>query len=97
MLFEDTSQLHESVIQLLPQEEQEKQNNAGFVEDVKKWLSDANRKSDGGAVQTSSDGIVILPQAHLPCHEPLDAHNNENDSCVSEHSESCVGKWCYSG
>lgn len=64
--------------------------NTGFVEDVKKWLSDANRETDQGAVQTSSDGIVILSQSHLLCDEPLDAHNNENDSCVSEHSESSV-------
>lgn len=51
VLFDDATKLHDAVIPLLPQEEQEKQNawfanihkhNALFNNDVNKWLSDVN-------------------------------------------------------
>lgn len=92
VLLGNAGQLHDAVIQLLPQEEQEKQNawfssilkyNSGFGEDVKMWRSDASRQT----VTQMSTNDVTLPQSHTPHTESVDAQNDENESCVSKHSE----------
>lgn len=50
MLCDDAGKLHDSVIPLLPQEKQNVwyssicKHNIGFVDEMKKWLSDAKRK-----------------------------------------------------
>ncbi len=68
MLLEDAGQLHEAVIQLLPQEEQEKQNawfssilkyNTSFMKNVKKWLSDANRQTNQTVAQLGTDDVTL--------------------------------------
>lgn len=98
VLLEDARQLHEAVIQLLPQEEQDKQNtwfssvlkyNSGFMDNVKGWLSDASRQSNQSVAQMGTDDVVILPQLHPPYVEPFDVKTNGNDS--SKHSENGVG------
>ena len=115
VLLEDAGQLHKTVIQLLPPEEQDKQNawfssvrahSSGFMEDVKKWLSNAGKHTKQSAAQVSTDN-PILPQSHPPCvelepleaqvnehsscAEPLDARTNDDQSSVSKYSENNVG------
>lgn len=98
VLLEDASQLHEAVIQLLPQEEQEKQNtwfssilkhNSGFIDNVRGWLSDASRQSNQSAAQMSTDDVLTSPQLHPPYIEPFDVKTNGND--LSKHSENGAG------
>ncbi len=98
MLLEDAGQLHEAVIQLLPQEEQEKQDawfssvlkyNNSFMENVKKWLSDANRQTNQTVAQLGTDNVT-LTQSNLPHVKPFDPQTNENESCVAKHSENGV-------
>lgn len=99
-LFKDAIRLHQSVISLLPEEEQEKQNvwfasvqkyNVGFIDDVKKWLSDANGQISQSAAQMVTDGVLNLTQMNPPYVEQCDAQNDENESCVSNQSEPGVG------
>lgn len=101
VLLEDAGQLHEAVIQLLPQEEQGKQNawfssilahNSGFMEDVKGWLSEVGEPTKQGAAQiVTDDTLTIPPQLYPPCVEPLEAQINEGGSCVPNQPEGMVG------
>lgn len=83
---------------MLPQEEQEKQNawfssilkyNTSFMENVKRWLSDANRQTNQSVAQLGTD-YFTLTQSHLPHVEPFDPPTNENESCVAKHPENGV-------
>ncbi|XP_034530056.1 uncharacterized protein LOC117805434 [Notolabrus celidotus] len=89
VLFDDAGKLHDSVIPLLPQEEQEKQNvwfssvhghHHRFVDEVKEWLSDAQ------ILTLRNTDISTFPQSLLPGVELQDAQNNE-ELFVSNHVE----------
>ena len=90
-LYDEASQLHDSVILLLSPEEQERQNiwfskihkrKVALIENTNNWLSDIN-----GQTQNTVTSRPTSHQSHPPHVEMSNAVNNGNDFCVAEHPE----------
>ena len=106
-LYDEASQLHDSVIPLLPPEEQEKQNawfskiqkhKVDLIENANKWLSDANGQLQS-TVQLHGDATPVspppppaeAPPQPPPAEAPTDVVTNDVTVCISEHLEAEVG------
>ncbi|KAG1936405.1 hypothetical protein F2P79_018737 [Pimephales promelas] len=99
-MVDETTVLHDSVIPMLPEEEQEKQKEwfvnvlkcyNGFMEDAKGWLSEIGRQTSRrptAAHVVTYDTPIFVPQRES-MHK-LDEPHSDNESDVSDHSEQNV-------
>lgn len=58
------------------------------MENVKKWLFDANRQTNQSVAQFGTDATLI--QSHLPHVKPFDPPTDKNELCVAKHLENGV-------
>lgn len=97
-LFDDAGKLHDAVVPLLPQEEQERQklwfssvrrHVNEFVDEVEKWLFDAKVRLTRSKTHKNIDSSVF-PQVPLPVDEPPDAQNIDCHP-IFDHAEGGAG------
>ena len=87
-LFKDANQLHNTVMPMLPQEEQDKQSawftsihahKVSFIDEVTKWLSDVKAQASGDSDHTESSltDAPLSEKAHVVENPTPDVHLTE--------------------
>ena len=87
-LFKDANQLHNTVMPMLPQEEQDKQSawftsirahKVSFIDEVTKWLSDVKAQASGDPDHTESSltDAPLSEKAHVVENPTPDVHLTE--------------------
>ncbi|KAI2645663.1 Cold shock protein 1 [Labeo rohita] len=109
LLRDDVTSLHESVIPLLPVEEQTKQNewygsvsrfNKGFIEDVEKWLLDLEffkKTMSAPAIAALSEQMnecLVLPQSDTVATQMKTMSAAENSSSLHDQLPAVIASDC---